>query len=125
MMLVSCHPSCLNVLMQLAYQYLCNWRYLFSYTKTSVVAFGVSPAERSKNKQTQNWSLGPDHIDEEDEYVNLGVYKNIVVHSPKTWMRILPKQGERLVCCSQQISSEYDLFKTLEACLHSNATLWS
>ena len=41
-----------------------------------MVAFGESPAEHSKNKQTRNWSLGPDHIDEEDEYVNLGVYKN-------------------------------------------------
>ena len=38
--------------------------------------FGESPVKHSKNKQTGNWSLGPDHIDEEDEYVNLGVYKN-------------------------------------------------
>ena len=76
MTLVSCYPSCLNGLMQLAYQYLCNWRYQFSYTKTSVVAFAEPPAEHSKNKQTRNWSLGPDHIDEEDEYVNLGVQKN-------------------------------------------------
>ena len=52
------------------------WRYQFSHTKTSVVAFGESPTEHSKNKQTRNWSLGPGHIDEEDEYVNLGVYKN-------------------------------------------------
>ena len=76
MTMVSCYPSCLNVLMQLAYQYSCNWRYLFIYTKTYVVAFGESPAEHSKNKQTRNWSLGPDHIDKEDEYVNLGVSKN-------------------------------------------------
>ena len=76
MTLVSCYPSCLNVLMQLAYQYSCNWRYQFSYTKTSVVAFGESAAEHNKNKQTRNWSLCPDHIDEEDEYVNLGVHKN-------------------------------------------------
>ena len=76
MTLVSCYPSSLNVLMQLAYQYSCNWRYQFSYAKTSVVAFGEFPAEHSKNKQTRNWSLGPDHTDEKDEYVNLGVYKN-------------------------------------------------
>ena len=74
MTLVSCYPSCLNVL--IAYQYSCNSRYQFSYTKTSVVAFGESPAEHSTNKQTRNWSLGPDHVDEEDQYVNLGVYKN-------------------------------------------------
>ena len=41
-----------------------------------MVAFCESPAEHSKNKQTQNWSLVPDHIDEEDEYVSLRVYKN-------------------------------------------------
>ena len=41
-----------------------------------MVAFGESPAEHSKNRQTRNWSLGPDHIDEEDEHVNLRVYKN-------------------------------------------------
>ena len=63
MTLVSCYPSCLNVLMQLAYRYSCNWRYQFSYTKTSVVAFGESPAEHSKNKQARNVSLGSDHID--------------------------------------------------------------
>ena len=103
MTMVSCYPSCLNALMQFDS---CNWRYQFSYTKTSVVGFGESPAEHSKNKQTRNWSLGPDHIDEDDEYINLGVYKIIVVHSPKTWMRILPKQGKRLVCCSRQILSE-------------------
>ena len=62
--------------MQLAYRYSCNWRYQFSYTKTSVVAFGESPAEHSTNKQTRNLSLDPDLLDEEDEYVNLGVYKN-------------------------------------------------
>ena len=76
MTLVACYPSCLNVLMQLAYRYSCNWRYQFSHTKASVVAFGESPAEHSKNKQTLNWSIGPDYIDEEDEYDNLGVYKN-------------------------------------------------
>ena len=76
MTLVSCYPSCLDALTQLAYQYSCNCRYQFSYTKTSVVAFGEFPAEHSKNKQTRIWSLGPDHIDEDDEYVNLGVYKN-------------------------------------------------
>ena len=41
-----------------------------------MVALSQSPAEHSKNKQTRIWPLGPDHIDEEDEYVNLGVYKN-------------------------------------------------
>ena len=41
-----------------------------------MVAFDESPAEHSKNKQTLNWSIGPDYIDEEDEYDNLGVYKN-------------------------------------------------
>ena len=75
MTLVACYPSCLNVLMQLAYRYSC-WRYQFSHTKTVVVAFGESPAKHRKNKQTRNWSLGPDHIDEEDKYVNLGVHKN-------------------------------------------------
>ena len=76
MTLVACYPSCLSVLMQLACRYSCDWRYQFSHSKTSVVAFGEPPAEHSKNKQTRNWSPGPDHIDEKDEYVNLGVYKN-------------------------------------------------
>ena len=45
-------------------------------TKHLRFAFGESPAEHSKNKQTRNWSLGPDNKYEEDEYANLGVYKN-------------------------------------------------
>ena len=67
MTLVACYLSCLNVLMQLASRYSYNLRYQFSHTKISVVTFGESPAEHSKNRKTRNWSLGPDHIDEDDE----------------------------------------------------------
>ena len=53
MTLVSLCPSCLNVLVQLACRYSCNWRYQFSYTKTSVVAFGESPAEHNKIRKLE------------------------------------------------------------------------
>ena len=99
MTLVFCFPSSLNVLMQLACQYSCNWRYQFSYTKTSVVNFGESPAKHSKSKQTRNWStsLGPDHIDEEDEYVNLEVYKNYCGSFSKNVDENIAKTRKRLV----------------------------
>ena len=42
----------------------------------SLFNYDLSCPSFAKNKQTRNWSIGPDHIDEEDEYVNLGVYKN-------------------------------------------------
>ena len=83
MTLVACYPSCVNVIMQLACWYSCNWRYQFSHTKTSMAAFGESSAEHSNNKQTRNWSLGPDYIDNEDEYVSPGVFKKYCVSFSK------------------------------------------
>ena len=65
-----------------------------------MVAFGESSAEDSKNIQTWNWSLGPDHVDEEDEYVNLGVCKNYCGSFSKNVDENIAEQGKRLVCCS-------------------------
>ena len=53
-----------------------HYTLLFSYIKTFVVAFGESAVEHGKIMQTRNWSVGPNNIDKEKEYINLGVYKN-------------------------------------------------
>ena len=71
-----------------------------------MVAFGDSPTEHGKNKQTRNWSLGPDHTDEGDEYVNLRVNKNYCGSFSKNVDENIAKTRERLVCCSQQILLE-------------------
>ena len=78
MTLAACYPSCLRVLIELAYQYSCKWRYRFNYKKTSVVAFGESVVTHSKNMKLRNWTVGPNHIEEKSEYVNLGVFKNYI-----------------------------------------------
>ena len=76
MTLSALYPSCLNALISIAYQYSCNWRYEFNYDKTAVVTFGESLACHSKAVKQRDWNVGPTHIDERDEYTNLGVYKN-------------------------------------------------
>ena len=76
MTLSALYPSCLNALISIAYRYSCDWRYEFNYEKTAVVTFGESLACHSKAMKQRNWHVGPTHIDERDEYTNLGVYKN-------------------------------------------------
>ena len=76
MTLSELYPSCLNALISIAYRYSCDWRYEFNYEKTAVVTFGESLACHSKAMKQRNWHVGPTHIDERDEYTNLGVYKN-------------------------------------------------
>ena len=76
MTLLACFPSCLNTMIQLAYKYSCNWRYQFNYGKTGVVVFGECAVIHSKNMKVRQWKVGPNHIYEKSEYVNLGVFKN-------------------------------------------------
>ena len=73
MPLSALYRSCLNALISIAYQYSCDWRYEFNYDNTSVVTFGESLACHSKAMKQRNWHVGPTHIDERDEYINLGV----------------------------------------------------
>ena len=75
--LVSCYPTCLKILIQIAYEYSCKWRYQFNYDrKTAVVVFGETPVSHSVNMKARQWTVGPDSIYELSEYVNLGVFKN-------------------------------------------------
>ena len=97
MTLSALYPSCLNALTSIAYRYSCDWRYEFKYDKTAVVTFGESLACHSKAVKQRNWHVGPTHIDECDEYTNLGVYKNYCGSFKKTLMNVSPRLGKRLV----------------------------
>ena len=77
MTLLACFPSCLNIMIQLAYKYSCSWRYQFKYGKTGVVVFGeCTVVTHSKNMKVHQWKVGPNHVYEKSEYVNLGMFKN-------------------------------------------------
>ena len=76
MTLSAMYLSYLNVLISIAYQHSCHWRYQFNYGKTAVVTFGESLACHSKAVKQRNWHVRPTHIDERDEYTNFGGYKN-------------------------------------------------
>ena len=62
MTLLACFPSYLNIMIQLAYNYSCNWRYRFNYGKTGVVVFGECAVTHSKNIKVRQWKVGTDHI---------------------------------------------------------------
>ena len=74
--LLACFPSCLNIMIQLAYKYSCNQRYQFNYGKTGVVVFGECAVTHSNNMKVRQCKVGPNHIYEKSKYVNLGVFKN-------------------------------------------------
>ena len=76
MTLLACFLSYLNIMIQLAYEYSCNWRYQFNYGKTGVVVFGEYAVTHSKTTKVLQWKVGPNNIYEKSEYVNLGGFKN-------------------------------------------------
>ena len=77
---MSCYQTCLKILIQIAYEYSCKWRYQFNYDGKTVfvfvVVFGESPVSHSVNMKTRQWNVGPNSIYELSEHVNLGVFKN-------------------------------------------------
>ena len=102
MTLSALYPSCINALISIAYQYSCDWRYEFNHDKTAVVTFGESLACHSKAVKQRNWHVGPTHIDNRDEYTNLGVYKNYCVSFTKNIDESITKtlkKGWYAICC--------------------------
>ena len=67
MTLLACFPSCLNIMIQLAYKYSCNWRYQFNNGKSGVVFFGICAVTHSKNMKVCQWKVGPNNIYEKSE----------------------------------------------------------
>ena len=126
------YPSGLNALISIAYQYFCDWRYEFNYDKTAVVTFGESHACHSKAAKQRNWHVGPTHIDERDEYTNLGVYKNYCGSFTKNIDESIPRLGKRLVCYLLLILIEdgliliesYGLYEILETVLYTDSLVW-
>ena len=59
MTLLACFPSCLNIMIRLAYKYSCNWRYQFDYGKSGVVVFGecaVTYIINDDSTSVESWS---------------------------------------------------------------------
>ena len=94
--LVSCYQTCLKILIQIAYEYSCKWRYQFNYDrKTAAVVFGESPVSHSVDMKARQWNVGPNSIYELSEYVSLGVFKNYCGSFDKNIdEELLPRQGK-------------------------------
>ena len=74
--LVSCYQTCLKILIQIAYEYSCKWRYQFNYDrKTAVVVFGESPVSHSVNMKACQWNVGHNSIYELSECQFRGIQK--------------------------------------------------
>ena len=50
--------TCINIMIQLAYKYSCNWRYQFNYGETGVVVFDECAVTHSKNMKVRQWKVG-------------------------------------------------------------------
>ena len=103
MTLLACFPSCLSIMIQLAYKYSCNWRYQFNYGKTGVVVFGECAIIHSKNMKVRQWKVGPNHMYEKSEYVNLGVFKNSCGSFDKNIDENITKARKKQECYSPLI----------------------
>ena len=84
-------------MIQPAYKYSCNWKYQYSYGKTRVDVFGECAVTHYKNVEVGQWQIGPNHIHEKSEHVNLGVFKNycglLIKILMRTSLRPERKQG--------------------------------
>ena len=128
--LVSCYQACLKILIQIAYEYSCKWRYQFNYDgKTAVVVFEESPVSHSVNMKARQWNVGPNSIYELSEYVNLGVFKNYCGSFDENIDENITRTRKRQECCFLLILTEGeqtpDLCQVLEKGMHTNSAFWS
>ena len=51
-------PFCLNIMIQLANKYSCNWRHQFNYDKAGVAVFGECAVTHAKNMKVKSMTEG-------------------------------------------------------------------
>ena len=122
--LLACFPSCLNIMIQLAYKYSCNSRYQFNYGKTGVVVFGECAVNHSKNTKVRQWKVGPNHI--KSEYLIWVSLKTVVDLLIKILMRTSPRpeKSRKVILCWfwQEKNESYGKFRR-QACIPAFRTL--
>ena len=90
-------------MIQPVYKYSCSWRYQFNHGKTGVVVFGECDVTHSKNIKVCQWKVGPNHIYEKSEYVNLDVFITAVDHFIEILMRTPLRPERKQECYSMLI----------------------
>ena len=74
--LLALHPSFLQALMKICYNYSLLWRYDFNNSKSGVVVYGEAKSVHFNEMKERSWLLGDNTVNELYEYQNLGVFKN-------------------------------------------------
>lgn len=70
MLLLALSKFSLDKLMSICYRYACKWRYEYSPVKSSVIVFNETKRYFTRNKRS--WYLGPDEVNESENYIHLG-----------------------------------------------------
>ena len=78
MVLLSLSKSGLDMLLAICYRYSCKWRYKYVPIKCSVLVFNESKTYYGRSNR--HWSLGPNAVDEAENYKHLGVNCNKYLH---------------------------------------------
>ena len=62
------HPSFLQALMKICYNYSLLWRYDFNNSKSGVVVYGEAKSVQFNEMKERSWLLGDNTVDELYEY---------------------------------------------------------
>ncbi|MCG8048280.1 MAG: reverse transcriptase family protein, partial [Candidatus Thiodiazotropha endolucinida] len=71
MVLLALSKLGLDTLMDICFRYACKWRYEYSPAKSSIIVFNETRPYFGKIQR--NWYLGPNNVDEAENYKHLGV----------------------------------------------------
>lgn len=71
MTILALSSKALQNMISICYQYSCLWRYQYNASKCAIVTYNES--KRSYLRNTRTWHIGPDALQEKEEYVHLGI----------------------------------------------------
>ncbi len=71
MVLMSLSKSGLQRMLNICYEYSCEWRYDYNAAKSAVIVFNETECEYKTSRRI--WKLGDDIVPEKDEYTHLGI----------------------------------------------------
>ncbi len=75
--LIALSPASLQKMLQVCYQYSCNWRFLYNALKTKVMVYGETKKVNERNSENRAWFLGNVKIPEVTNSKHVGITLSI------------------------------------------------
>ena len=104
--LLALHPSFLQTFMNTCYDYGVRWRYEFNNSKSGIVTFSETKAQRFISMNKCSWVLSLETVEELYKYKNLGDLKNYIGSFSSNIIDNIEKLRKKWECYFWPISTE-------------------